>query len=200
MYITRKQKAVLDFIKSYLSRHGIAPTYEEIAAFFGYRSKGTVHKHVSALEERGYITKDWNRSRGIQVVEQSGEAGKYELPLLGLVAAGEPIEAIEQQELISVPADMLGNGTHYVLRVAGESMIEEHIQDGDYVIVQPRETAENGEMVVALIDGQDATLKRFYREKEMIRLQPANAAMSPLLKPADSVTIRGVVIGVMRKY
>ncbi|MEJ2051427.1 MAG: transcriptional repressor LexA [Calditrichota bacterium] len=200
MYITRKQKAVLDFIKSYQVQYGIAPTYEEIATHFGYRSKGTVHKHITNLEQKGYIKKDWNRSRGIQVIEQDAGHENPELPLLGRVAAGEPIEAIENQELISVPADMLGSGTHYVLQVAGESMIEEHIQDGDYVIVQPRETAENGDMVIALIDGQDATLKRIFRENEMIRLQPANASMSPLIKPADAVKIRGVVIGVMRKY
>jgi len=200
MYITKKQKRVLDYIASYIGAQGVAPTYEEIAEHFGYRSKGTVHKHITNLEEKGYIKKDWNRSRGLEVVPQDNEAGATELPLRGRVAAGEPIEAIEDTELISVPSDMIGNGEHYVLQVRGDSMIEENIQDGDYVIVRPRETAQNGEMVIALIGGEDATLKKFYRENDKVRLQPANRSMDPIIVTADDVQIRGLVIGVMRKY
>jgi len=200
MYLTKKQKAILDFIKQYLSEHEVAPTYEEIARHFGYRSKGTVHKHITNLEEKGLIKKDWNRSRCLQIVGNESENGHTELPLLGSVAAGEPIEAIENPERIPVPSDMVGNGDHYVLRVTGESMIEENIQDGDYVIVQPTERAENGKTVIALINGQDATLKKFYRENNTIHLRPANSEMSPITIPAENVRIRGLVIGVMRKY
>lgn len=200
MYITKKQKRVFDYIASYIDAQGVAPTYEEIADYFGYRSKGTVHKHITNLEEKGYIKKDWNRSRGLEIVHQDNKSGATELPLRGRVAAGEPIEAIEDRELISVPSDMVGDGEHYVLQVRGDSMVEENIQDGDYVIVQPRQTAQNGEMVIALIGGEDATLKKFYRENGNVRLQPANRTMDPIIVAADNVQIRGLVIGVMRKY
>lgn len=198
MYITKKQKLVLDYLASYIDNNGVAPTYEEIADYFGYRSKGTVHKHITNLEEKGYIKKDWNRSRGLEIISEDG--GNTELPLKGRVAAGEPIEAIEDSESISVPADMVGNGAHYVLQVKGDSMIEENIQSDDYVIIKPRETAQNGEMVIALINGEEATLKKFYRENGQIRLQPANRTMEPIIVPDDQVRIRGLVIGVMRKY
>lgn len=200
MYLTKKQKSILDFIKEYLSANEIAPTYEEIADYFGYRSKGTVHKHITNLEQKGLIKKDWNRSRCLQVVDPLPEQSASELPLLGRVAAGEPIEAIENREEISVPPDMIGKGDHYVLQVAGESMIDENIQDGDYVIVQPRNEAHNGEMVIALINNQDATLKKFYKDGDRVRLEPANTEMSPIVLSADSVRIRGKVVGVIRKY
>lgn len=200
MYITKKQKQVLDYIKEYMRGNGVAPTYEEIATYFGYRSKGTVHKHITNLEEKGYIKKDWNRTRGLEVVKQNGLSAETELPLLGLVAAGEPIEAIENAETIAVPEDMRGRGDNYVLQVRGDSMIDENIQSGDYVIVQPREVAENGETVIALIGGQDATLKKLYREGDHVRLQPANAEMKPIYAQASEVQIRGVVVGVMRKF
>ncbi|MCF7804097.1 MAG: transcriptional repressor LexA [Candidatus Marinimicrobia bacterium] len=200
MYITKKQKQVLEFIASYIEAQGIAPTYEEIADHFGYRSKGTVHKHITNLEEKGYLKKDWNRSRGLEVLRNPFKSSESELPLRGRVAAGEPIEAVEDSELIAVPSDMIGNGEHYVLQVRGDSMIEENIQDGDYVIVQPRQTAENGDMVIALVDEDEATLKKFYRENGTVRLQPANQTMEPILLSADRVRIRGLVIGVMRKY
>ncbi|HKJ68827.1 MAG TPA: transcriptional repressor LexA [bacterium] len=200
MYLTKKQKSILDFIKGYLSENEIAPTYEEIADYFGYRSKGTVHKHITNLEKKGLIKKHWNRSRCLQVLDPDPDRDPSELPLLGRVAAGEPIEAIENREEISVPPDMIGNGDHYVLQVAGESMIDENIQDGDYVIVKPRAEAHNGEMVVALINNQDATLKKFYKDGDRIRLEPANTKMSPIILSADRVRIRGKVIGVIRKY
>ncbi len=201
MYITKKQKQVLDYIREYVrDNDGVAPTYEEIAEHFGYRSKGTVHKHITNLEEKGYIKKDWNRTRGLEIVKQENGNGISELPLLGLVAAGEPIEAIENAETIVVPDDMIGKGDNYVLQVRGNSMIDENIQNNDYVIVQPRKTAENGETVIALIGGQDATLKKFYQEGDRVRLQPANAAMNPIYAPAKDVQIRGVVVGVMRKF
>lgn len=200
MYITKKQKRILEYLKSYKRTHGVTPTYEEIANYFGYRSKGTVHKHICNLEEKGLIRKDWNKSRSIELMDRSEDGPSTKLQLRGRVAAGEPIEAIENPEAIDVPANMVGNGDHYVLQVQGNSMIDENIQDGDYVIVQPRETAGDGDMVVALLDDGEATLKTFYRDGDQIRLQPANADMSPLYVNPDQVRIRGVVIGVMRKF
>lgn len=200
MYITKKQKQILDYLEEYVGNNGVAPTYEEIADYFGYRSKGTVHKHITNLEEKGFIHKDWNRTRGLELLHPEKSQQSSELPLLGRVAAGQPIEAIEDSETISVPKDMIGGGDNYVLQVRGNSMIDENIQNLDYVIVHPRNTAENGETVVALINGQDATLKKFYQEGTTIRLQPANTTMKPILVPADSVQIRGVVVGVMRKF
>ena len=201
MNITKKQKYILDYIHEYIEDHGYSPTYEEIADYFGYRSKGTVHKHITNLEERGYIKKDWNKNRALELTASAnGHETNSELPLLGRVAAGEPIEAIEDTEVITVPKDMIGSGDHYVLQVRGDSMIEENIQDGDYVIVNPKQTANQGETIVALIDNEEATLKKFYHEGDQIRLQPANQTMQPILVSPDRIRIRGVVIGVMRKY
>ncbi|TFB08021.1 repressor LexA, partial [Candidatus Marinimicrobia bacterium MT.SAG.2] len=164
-------------------------------------SKGTVHKHLKNLLEKGVITKEWNRSRSVEIVPESTEGRSVSLPLLGLVAAGQPIEAIENSsETISVPEDMIGFGSHYVLKVRGNSMIDEQIRDGDYVIVEEREAAEVGETVVALIGGEEATIKKYYPEKGKIRLQPANDKMLPLIIPAHNVQIQGVVIGILRKY
>lgn len=200
MYITKKQKRILDYLRSYQRKNGVTPTYEEIAGHFGYRSKGTVHKHICNLQEKGLIRKHWNKSRSIELLDHDALGSPYELALKGRVAAGEPIEAIEDPETIEVPADMVGNGDRYVLQVEGDSMIDEHIQSGDYVIVQPRETAENGDMVIALLHDQEATLKTFYRDESCIRLQPANEEMSPIYVEPDQIRIRGVVVGVMRKY
>ena len=147
------------------------------------------------------ITKQWNRSRSIEIVSEPSEIKAVNLPLLGLVAAGEPIVAIEDPtEEISVPGDMIGFGSHYVLKVRGNSMIDEQIRDGDYVIVEERSNAESGETVVALVGGEEATIKKFYPENGKIRLQPANEKMLPIILPADNVQIRGVVIGILRKY
>lgn len=191
----------MDYIGSFQELNGYSPSYEEIAEGLGYRSKGTVHKHLKHLVEKGMITKQWNRSRSIEIVSEPSEIKAVNLPLLGLVAAGEPIVAIEDPtEEISVPGDMIGFGSHYVLKVRGNSMIDEQIRDGDYVIVEERSNAESGETVVALVGGEEATIKKFYPENGKIRLQPANEKMLPLILPADSVQIRGVVIGILRKY
>ncbi len=202
MALTRRQKEILDFIESFLDTHGYSPSFEEIARFFDYRSLATVHEHLSNLESKGYIRKSYNESRSIELTRTEMRLAAVDLPLLGSVAAGEPIEAIEQQEAIAVPEDMVaGSAAHYVLRVRGDSMIEEQIRDGDYVIVQARETAHNGEMVIALVDGEAATVKRFYREPGgAVRLQPANPALRPLLLDADRVQVQGIVVGVIRKY
>jgi repressor LexA len=202
MALTRRQKEILDFIESFLDTHGYSPSFEEIAQFFDYRSLATVHEHLSNLESKGYIRKNYNESRSIELTRTDMRVAAVDLPLLGTVAAGEPIEAIEQQEKISVPDDMVSGsgGGHYVLRVRGDSMIDEQIRDGDYVIVQSREAAINGEMVIALIDGESATVKKYYRENGRVRLQPANPTLSPLYFDESRVTVRGIVIGVIRKY
>ncbi len=201
MALTKKQRHVIDYISSFQELHGYSPSYEEIAEGLGYRSKGTVHKHLKNLLEKGVITKEWNKSRSIDIVPETGDDRAVNLPLFGLVAAGEPIEAIPNStETISVPADMIGIGNHYVLKVRGNSMIDEQIQDGDYVIVEERSAAEVGETVVALIGGEEATIKKYYPEKGKIRLQPANDKMLPLILPAYNVQIQGVVIGILRKY
>ena len=201
MVLTKKQRRVMDYIGSFQELNGYSPSYEEIADGLGYRSKGTVHKHLKHLVEKGMITKQWNRSRSIELVSEPSEIKAVNLPLLGLVAAGEPIVAIEDPtEEISVPEDMIGFGDHYVLKVRGNSMIDEQIRDGDYVIVEERSYAETGETVVALVGGEEATIKKFYPENGKIRLQPANEKMLPLILPAHNVQIKGVVIGILRKY
>ena len=203
MALTRRQKEILDFIESFLDEHGYSPSFEEIASFFQYRSLATVHEHLTNLESKGYIRKNYNESRSIELARTEMRLAAVELPLLGLVAAGEPIEAIEDTETIPVPEDLIAgsSGSHYVLRVRGDSMIEEQIKDGDYVIVQSRMTAHDGEMVIALIDDEAATVKRFYRESGgKVRLQPANAALKPLLYDADRIRIQGIVVGVIRRY
>jgi len=202
MALTKRQKLILDYIGGYIADHGYAPSFEEIAEAFGYASLATVHEHVSNLERKGYIRKAYNQSRSIELVRQDAHPGGVELPLLGEVAAGQPIEAIEDAETILVPPDLLRKrGDNYVLRVVGDSMIEEQIRDGDYIIVNNRPTAEDGEMVVALIGGDSATVKKLYREGDgRIRLQPANRELSPMYYDSDQVAIQGVVVGVIRRY
>jgi repressor LexA len=159
-----------------------------------------VHKHLTNLQEKGFIRRAWNRSRSVEMVPTRGGGRSLELPLLGFVAAGVPIEAVATAETIAVPDDLVGKRDTYVLKVRGDSMIDEQIRDGDFVIVEDRKTADNGEMVIALLGGADVTLKKFYRENGTVRLQPANPAMQPLIVPADQIQIQGVVVGVMRKY
>lgn len=202
MPLTKRQKEILDFLESFLGEHGYPPSFEEIARHFGYTSLATVHEHLENLRQKGYIRKSYNASRSIELVPTGIRGAALELPLLGTVAAGAPIEAIAEQETISVPEDLLGRGgQHYVLRVRGDSMVDEQIRDGDYVIVNARNTAMNGEMVVALIEGDSATVKKFYREgDDRIRLQPANATMPPMYFPSHDVTVQGIVVGVIRRY
>ncbi|MFB3854568.1 MAG: transcriptional repressor LexA [Vicinamibacterales bacterium] len=198
--LTRRQREILDYLTEFIEQRGYAPSLEEIGRRFGLSSLATVHKHLSNLQEKGFIKRAWNRSRSVEVVPTRPGNRAVELPLLGFVAAGAPIEAIATSESISVPEDFVGKRDTYVLRVRGDSMIDEQIRDGDFVIVEDRKYAENGEMVIALLGGFDVTLKKFYREDGRVRLQPANPAMQPILVPADAVQIQGVVVGVMRKY
>lgn len=199
MPLTRRQRAILDFITAFLERHGYAPSMEEIARHFGIVSLNAVHKHLRVLEERGFIRRLAGRARSIQLQGAESPA-PVRLPLLGRIAAGRPIEAVASPEEVTVPEGLLSRGPNYVLRVEGDSMIEEHIQDGDLIIVEQRESAENGETVVALIDGQQATLKKLYREGDRIRLQPANPALLPIYVEPDRLRIQGVVVGLMRKF
>jgi repressor LexA len=201
MYVTRRQKEMMDFLDDYIERNGYAPTIEETASHFGLRSLATVHKHLTNLQKKGLIKRDWNRSRALELVPTTVKVQAVELPLLGRVAAGSPIEAITSSETIFVPEDMVGRQETYVLQVKGDSMIEEQIRDGDYVIVENRQSARDGEMVIALLDGENATLKKLYREGGgRVRLQPANASLSPIYVDQDRLHVQGVVIGVLRKY
>jgi len=202
MALTKRQREILDFVEGFVRFRGYSPSFEEIAENFGYRSLATVHEHLSNLQAKGYIRKNYNESRSIELVDSNIRIAAIELKLLGSVAAGLPIEAIEEQETISVPEDMIAGSVaqHYVLRVRGSSMIEEQIRNGDYVIVQSRDTAHNGEMVIALIDGENATMKKFYRENGRVRLQPANPNLDPMFFEPDRITIQGIVIGVIRRY
>jgi repressor LexA len=201
MYVTRRQKEILDYLSRHISRHGYAPTIEEIGEHFGLASLATVHKHLSNLQEKGLIKREWNRSRALELVSADLSVAAVEVPLLGRVAAGSPIEAIESRETIAIPKDMVGRNDTYVLQVKGDSMIDEQIRDGDYVIVENRKSARDGEMVIALLSGENVTLKKLYRERGgKVRLQPANARMKPLLVPADDVRVQGVVVGVLRRY
>ena len=199
MPLTQRQQEILKFIESYLETRGYSPSMEEIADHFGIASLNAIHKHLRVLQERGFIRRLSNRARSIQVVhEDLGEA--HAIPLLGRIAAGLPIEAIATHEEIQVPQSLLTRGQNYVLQVEGDSMIDEHIQDGDLIVVEQRESARDGETIVALIDGERATLKKVFREGSRVRLQPANPTLEPILVPADRLQIQGVVVGLIRKY
>ena len=202
MPLTRRQREILDFLGAYIEEKQYAPSFEEIAHHFSFSSLATVHEHLTNLEQKGFIRRSHNESRSIEIVPEPGHASATELPLLGQVAAGVPIEAVTTQETIAVPDDLIPRrGSSYVLRVRGDSMIDEHIQDGDFVVVNSRNTAENGEMVIALIDGTSATVKKFYREPGgWIRLQPANENVPPIRVQEDQMLVQGIVVGVIRKY
>lgn len=198
--LTKRQREILDYLQEFIQQHGYAPSLEEIGRRFGLSSLATVHKHLTNLEEKGFIRRLWNRSRSVELLSARSGQRAIELPMLGYVAAGLPIEAVTGTESIAVPEDLIGRRESYVLRVKGDSMIDEQIRDGDFVIVEDRKTADNGEMVIALVGGADVTLKKFYRESGRIRLQPANPSMQPIFVDPNAVQIQGVVVGVMRKY
>ena len=198
--LTKRQREILDYLQEFIQQHGYAPSLEEIGERFSLSSLATVHKHLTNLQEKGLIKREWNRSRALELVPSQVKIKAVELPLMGRVAAGTPIEAVQSTETIFVPEDMLGRRETYVLQVKGDSMIEEQIRDGDFVIVEDRKTADNGEMVIALIGGADVTLKKFYRDNGRVRLQPANPTMQPLFVDPSNVQVQGVVVGVMRKY
>ncbi|HKN25209.1 MAG TPA: transcriptional repressor LexA [Candidatus Acidoferrum sp.] len=207
MALTKRQKEVLDYLVSFETRHGYAPSFEEIGKGLKLTSLATVHKHVSTLEKKGFIRRGYNQSRSIEIVqlpktpkEQVIERRIQELPLVGRIAAGRPLEAVEEHETISL-GDFARGGNSFVLQVKGNSMIEDHIMDGDFVVCEQTQVANAGDIVVALVGEDEATLKRFYREGAgKIRLQPANSDMAPIVLPATDVKVQGRVIGVLRKY
>ena len=200
MTLTKRQKEILDFIEQGIRESGYAPTLEEIGTHFGLRSLATVHKHVSNLESKGLIRRKWNHSRAIELVQARKKTRAVELPLLGRVAAGRPLEAIEGDDRIEVPESMVRRANSYALEVVGDSMIDEGILEGDFIVVEENPDPRNGDMVVANIDGE-ATVKRFYREdSNTIRLQPANEKYDPIYVRNRDLQIRGIVSAVLRKY
>ncbi len=217
MALTKRQYRVLAFLDAFVRRNGYCPSYDEVRKALGLASLATVHKHMNTLQRKGYIRRDPNRSRSIEVIdrrpmievnalraESESEPGPVKnarsLPLLGRIAAGRPVEAFANQEVLSLQ-EFVGNKNVYVLQVKGDSMIEDHICDGDYVMVESTNRADNGDTVVALVEGSEATLKRFYRERDgRLRLQPANSSMAPIFMETGELEIQGRVIGVLRKY
>jgi repressor LexA len=207
MAITKRQRQVYDFIHDFVQEHGYSPSFEEIGDGLGLSSLATVHKHITNLEKKALLKRDYNRSRSIDLLPVRGLFRKVPkppppelaLPLMGRIAAGQPIEAVQQGDSISL-GDITRSKDVFVLQVKGESMKDEHIVDGDYVLVEKSNTARDGEIVVALVEGYDATLKRLYREGAKIRLQPSNSTMNPIVVPAKAVQVQGRVIGVLRKY
>ncbi len=200
MSLTRRQREIYDYVRDFVSEQGYSPSLKEIGTHFGLSSVATVHKHVHHLVAKGFLQKSWNHSRSVEPTSQ-GEGNSVDLPLLGVVAAGSPIEAIEIQERISVPTEMVRRVSEtFVLEVRGNSMIEEHIQNGDYVVVEGTNQARNGQTVVALVKGTDATLKRFYKKGSTVTLEPANRRLRPIRLHASEVSIRGIVRGLLRRY
>ena len=201
-YLTERQRDVYEFIRQRVDRDGVAPTLQEIADAFGFASTASAQKHVGLLEKKGFLRREKHQKRGLVLAAPSDpkQPGGTRLPLLGAVAAGSPIESFADPEPISVPSDLLRSGDHFVLQVRGDSMIEEGIHDGDYVVVHSTNTASDGDVVVALL-GDEVTLKRMYRESgASVRLQPANAAVPPMIVPTDQLTIQGIVVGLLRRY
>jgi repressor LexA len=205
MAITKRQREVYDFISNFVSSNGYSPSFEEIGSGLSLRSLATVHKHITNLERKGLLKRDYNRSRSIDILPARGmarprpKAEVFRLPLLGRIAAGRPVETFENPETLSLE-DITRSKEVFVLEVRGDSMQDEHIVDGDYVMVEKVKNARDGEIVVALVDGSETTLKRFYREGQHVRLQPANTRMAPIMVAANAVQIQGRVIGVLRKY
>lgn len=200
MPVTARQRQVYEFITRFVDTKDQPPTIAEIGKHFKMSSSASVHSILSALEREGLIKRIPNVSRGIELIRQEG-TDESEIPLLGIVAAGQPIEAILTHDTVSAPRNMLGRGRTFALRVRGDSMIEENIQDGDIIIIAAQKTAENGQLVVALIDGNFATVKKFYKEPDFIRLEPANPQFKPIfIKTPDRIQIQGIVRGLIRKY
>ena len=208
MALTKRQKDFLEFLAGFLEKRGYSPSYEEIAEGMDLASLATVHKHILALEGKHYLKRGFNQSRSLEIAPKYYQEQRQhrnaplsmEVPLLGPIAAGTPVESLPGTETINF-ADFTGDPNTYALQVRGESMVEDHICDGDYVLVEKASTARDGDIVVALVDGRESTLKRFYREAgDRVRLQPANSAMQPIYVAGSSLTIQGKVLAVLRKY
>lgn len=210
-YVTERQRDILNFIREFQKERGMAPTHREICDRFGFSSYGTVYKHLSLLEKKGLIRRDWNQKRGVELVDEHEPEDKRggtrrdersnarELPLFGYIAAGRPLDVEVGDEMIAVPEHLTSRGENYVLKVRGDSMVDDGILDGDLVIIARRESADNGEMVVANVSGE-VTLKRLYKEGDRVRLQPANSMMHPIYAAARDVAVQGVVVGLMRRF
>ena len=198
--LTKRQREILDYLSEFIQQNGYAPSLEEIGRRFGLSSLATIHKHLTNLEEKGCIKRTWNRSRSVELVQTRTTTRSMALPLLGYVAAGTPIEAIASDETIPVPENLIGKLDTYVLRVRGNSMFDEQIRDGDFLIVEDRKTAKDGETIIALLNGSHVTLKKFYQENNIVRLQPADSKAKPTLVKPDHLHIQGVIVGVIRKY
>jgi repressor LexA len=200
MSVTRRQKEVLDFLSNFVQRNGYSPSFEEIARGLGLKSLATVHKHITNLQKKGLLQRAHNRSRSIDVLPPRSKTRRSDrLPLLGRIAAGQPVDAAETSETIAL-ADIIGNREVFALQVRGDSMRDEHIVDGDYVLVEHTSTARQGEIIVALVRGSETTLKRYYIEGTMVRLQPSNTEMEPIYVPLSQIAIQGRVLGVLRRY
>jgi repressor LexA len=207
MALTKRQKEVLDFISRFVDHNGYSPSYEEIAEGLALASIATVHKHISSLESKGYLRRGFNQSRSIEIapkyvqeVRRQKAAVRYEVPLAGRIAAGTPVEAYPGTESLSF-TDFVADKETFALQVRGESMIEDHILSGDFVLVERTAQVADGDVVVALVDGAETTLKRYYREPGgAVRLQPANSEMAPIVLPADRVQVQGRLLAVLRKY
>ena len=205
MALTKRQKQVLDFIAGFQDENGYCPSFQEIAGGLELASLATVHKHILALEAKNYLKRGFNQSRSLELSPKYHQETRRprpaatEIPLLGRIAAGAPLEAIEQKEVLNF-ADFAGSGNTYALEVRGNSMIDDHICDGDLILLERNAEAHDGDIVVALVAGSDATLKRIYREGETVRLQPANAALKPIFVPARDVEIQGRLLAVLRKF
>ncbi|HUM01148.1 MAG TPA: transcriptional repressor LexA [Thermoanaerobaculia bacterium] len=198
--LTERQKEIVDFIRRYRERRGISPTQREICEEFGYSSFGTLQKHIRLLLEKGVLVRDWNKRRSLAPSGDESRPHALEVPLYGRIAAGRPIDVVAGDETVSVPEVLTRKGENFVLRVNGQSMIDDGVQDGDYIVVNRREKAASGDMVVALVNGE-ATLKRIYREGEgRVRLQPANEKMAPMVFREDEVDVQGIVVGLMRRF
>lgn len=200
MKLTPKQKDFLAYLSSYIQQWRRSPSFDEICSHFGFRSYNTVATYLKALEQKGYIRlpREKNRKRAIEVISPV-ETGRFELPLLGVVAAGKPIEAVEDLRAVEVPPSMTGSGDYFVLEVKGDSMKEDGILDGDLVVIRKQATAENGETVVALINNE-TTVKKYYRREDHVELRPAHTGMDPIRVEGDDLHIEGKVVGVVRYY
>lgn len=207
MALTRRQKELMDFLNEFITKNGYSPSYEEIANGLKLASLATVHKHIQALQSKNYLRRSFNHSRSLEIGERYFAEEKARrpvadlaVPLLGRIAAGTPVEAIQNPETLQF-SDFTRNDSTFALQVRGDSMIEDHICSGDFVLVEKTDAIKNGEIVVALVDGSDATLKRYYHEPDgQIRLQPANSTMHPIFVQPEQLQIQGKVLAVMRKY
>lgn len=207
MALTRRQKQVVDLIARFVEENGYSPSYEELARGLNLASLATVHKHISALTTKNYLKRSFNQSRSLELgpkyvseTRRQRETAVLEVPLLGRIAAGRPVESVEQQATLSF-ADFIGHASTFALEVRGDSMIDDHICDGDMILLERTSEAHDGDIVVALVGGAETTLKRYYRETaDTVRLQPANSALQPIIVPAADVQIQGRLLAVLRKY